>query len=280
MGHPNPSRRPNTTPSCSGSQNEFVRRTLRIGLAQVNTTVGDLTGNTRLITEWIDRAREQDVDLVCFPELALTPGFVRDNLKQLKVVAEATKGISAVVGFVDEDGAIFNAAAFIRDGAVKGIYHKVFLPNYGVFDEQRYFTIGHRCPIFEQSRIRIGVTICEDCWYPSGPMAWQAEHGVELLVNINGSPYHEGKRGPREEMVRGRAVDYGAYVAYVNAVGGQDELVFDGNSVIFDPRGDMVAHSKSFREDLLVYDIDVGGVPFHRPLEKIRHEAEGAARLE
>jgi NAD+ synthase (glutamine-hydrolysing) len=267
-----------------------VHRTLRIGLAQVNTTVGDLTGNTRLITEWIDRAREQDVDLVCFPELALTgyppedlvlkPGFVRDNLKQLKVVAEATKGISAVVGFVDEDGAIFNAAAFIRDGAVKGIYHKVFLPNYGVFDEQRYFTIGHRCPIFEQSGIRIGVTICEDCWYPSGPMAWQAEHGVELLVNINGSPYHEGKRGPREEMVRGRAVDYGAYVAYVNAVGGQDELVFDGNSVIFDPRGDMVAHSKSFREDLLVYDIDVGGVPFHRPLEKIRHEAEGAARLE
>src|SRR6266576_3684335 len=237
MGHPNPSRRPNTTPSCSGSQNEFVHRTLRIGLAQVNTTVGDLTGNTRLITEWIDRAREQD-------------------------------------------GAIFNAAAFIRDGAVKGIYHKVFLPNYGVFDEQRYFTIGHRCPIFEQSGIRIGVTICEDCWYPSGPMAWQAEHGVELLVNINGSPYHEGKRGPREEMVRGRAVDYGAYVAYVNAVGGQDELVFDGNSVIFDPRGDMVAHSKSFREDLLVYDIDVGGVPFHRPLEKIRHEAEGAARLE
>src|SRR6266566_3207863 len=290
MGNPNRSFGRNTASICVGRQNEAVHRTLRIGLAQINATVGDLEGNTRLITDWIERARDQEVDLVCFPELALTgyppedlvlkPGFVRDNLKQLRVVAEATKGISAVVGFVDEDGAIFNAAAFIRDGVLKGVYHKVFLPNYGVFDEQRYFTIGHRCPIFEQSGIRIGVTICEDCWYPSGPMAWQAEHGVELLVNINGSPYHEGKRGPREEMVRGRAVDYGAYVAYVNTVGGQDELVFDGNSVIFDPRGEMVAHGKSFREDLVVYDIDVGGVPFHRPLEKIRHEAEGAARLE
>jgi NAD+ synthase (glutamine-hydrolysing) len=263
---------------------------VRIGLAQVNTSVGDLDGNARLIMDWIGRAREQGVDLVCFPELALTgyppedlvlkPGFVRDNLKQLDVVVRATKSISAVVGFVDQDGAIYNAAAFMRDGALLGVYHKVFLPNYGVFDEQRYFTIGHRCPIFEQSGIKIGVTICEDCWYPSGPMAWQAEHGVELLVNINGSPYHEGKRGPREEMVRGRAVDYGAYVAYVNAFGGQDELVFDGNSVIFDPHGGLVARGKSFQEDLLVYDVDVDAVAFHRPVEKIRHEAEGAARLD
>src|SRR5438876_8592271 len=146
-----------------------MQRVLRVALAQVNPIVGDLDGNARLITDRIKEAREKGADVVCFPELALTgyppedlvlkPGFVRDNLKQLKVVAEATKGISAVLGFVDEDGAIFNAAAFIRDGAVKGIYHKVFLPNYGVFDEQRYFTIGHRCPIFEQSGIRIGVTI-------------------------------------------------------------------------------------------------------------------------
>jgi len=267
-----------------------VERLVRIGLAQVNTIVGDLEGNTRLMVDWIGRAREEGVDIVAFPELALTgyppedlvlkPGFVRDNLKQLQVVAGATKGISVVTGFVDEDGDIFNAAAFMHDGEIKAIYHKVFLPNYGVFDEQRYFAVGHRSPIFELSGIRVGVSICEDCWYPSGPMAWQAHHGAELLININGSPYHSGKRGPREEMVAGRAADYGAYVAYVNQVGGQDELVFDGNSVVFGPHGEVLAHAASFREDLLVYDIDLTATAFHRPHEKIHYEAEGAARLE
>jgi len=205
---------------------------------------------------------------------------VRDNLKQLNVVARATKGISAVVGFVDEDGDLYNAAAFMHDGEIKAIYHKVFLPNYGVFDEQRYFAPGHRSPILELSGIRVGVTICEDCWYPSGPMAWQAYHGAELLININGSPYHCGKRAPREEMVAGRAADYGAYVAYVNEIGGQDELVFDGNSVVFDPQGEVVAHAASFREDLLFYDVDLTTAAYHRPHEKIRYEADGAARLE
>src|SRR5713101_519958 len=242
------------------------------------------------MVDWIGRAREEGVDIVAFPELALTgyppedlvlkPGFVRDNLKQLQVVAGATKGISVVTGFVDEDGDIFNAAAFMHDGEIKAIYHKVFLPNYGVFDEQRYFAVGHRSPIFELSGIRVGVSICQDCWYPSGPMAWQAHHGAELLININGSPYHSGKRGPREEMVAGRAADYGAYVAYVNQVGGQDELVFDGNSVVFGPRGEVLAHAASFREDLLVYDIDLTTAAYHRPHEKIRYEADGAARLE
>jgi len=267
-----------------------VERLIRIGLAQVNTIVGDLEGNTRLITEWIGRARDQGVDIVAFPELAITgyppedlvlkPGFVRDNLKQLQVVAGATKGISVVVGFVDEDGDLYNAAAFMHDGEIKAVYHKVFLPNYGVFDEQRYFAAGHRCPIFELSGIKVGVSICEDCWYPSGPMAWQAHHGAELLININGSPYHAGKRGPREEMVAGRAADYGAFVAYTNLIGGQDELVFDGNSVIFGPDGELLAHAASFREDLLVYDLDLATTAFHRPHEKIHYEAEGAARLE
>jgi NAD+ synthase (glutamine-hydrolysing) len=149
-----------------------------------------------------------------------------------------------------------------------------------VFDEQRYFAPGHRCPIFELSGIKVGVSICEDCWYPSGPMAWQAEHGAELLININGSPYHAGKRGPREEMVAGRAADYGAYVAYTNLIGGQDELVFDGNSVVFGPHGELLAHAASFREDLLVYDVDLKTAAYHRPHEKIHYEAEGAARLE
>jgi NAD+ synthase (glutamine-hydrolysing) len=265
-------------------------RVMRIALAQVNPIVGDLEGNARLIVDRIVEARDREADLVCFPELVLTgyppedlvlkPAFVRDNIKQLEQVVEATAGISVVVGFVDDDGEIFNAAAFIRDREVKAVYHKVFLPNYGVFDEERYFAVGHRCPIFEQNGIRVGLTVCEDCWYPSGPMALQADHGVELMVNINGSPFHAGKRVDRERMVAGRAADYGAYIAYVNTVGGQDELVFDGNSVVFGPRGEILAHASSFREELLLCDIDAGPLPFHRPLETIRHEAEGAARLE
>ncbi len=211
---------------------------MRIALAQVNPTVGDLPGNARLVIDGIERARDMGVDIVCFPELVITgyppedlvlkPSFVRDNLAQLESIAHATKGISAVVGFVDEDGDIFNAAAFLHDGDVKAVYHKVFLPNYGVFDEKRYFQPGHKCPIVELDGVRIGLSVCEDCWFPSGPMAWQAHHGAKLLININGSPYHYGKRAPREAMVGGRAADYGAFVAWVNTVGGQDELVFDG----------------------------------------------------
>jgi len=267
-----------------------VNRQLRIGLAQINPTVGDLWGNSKAITEWIGRARDQGADIVLFPELAipgyppedlvLKPAFVRDNLKALDLVVGATKGISAVVGFVDEDGDIFNAAAFIHDGELKAVYRKVFLPNYGVFDEQRYFTPGHLCPIVEIAGVRIGVSVCEDCWYPSSPMAWQALHGAEVMLNINGSPYHEGKRVPREAMIADRARDYGSFIAWVNMVGGQDELVFDGNSAIFGPNGKVLARGSSFREELVVCDVNLGSVPFHRPHENIRREAEGAERLE
>lgn len=262
---------------------------MRIALAQINPVVGDLEGNGRLIVDWIGRARDAGADIVCFPELAITgyppedlvlkPSFVRDNLAQLDRVAAAAKGISAVVGFVDQEGEIFNAAAFAHDGVVRAVYHKVFLPNYGVFDEKRYFEPGHLCPIIELDGVRIGLSVCEDCWFPSGPMAWQAHLGAELLININGSPYHAGKRGPREAMVGDRAADYGAFVAWVNTVGGQDELVFDGNSVVFGPHGEVLAHAASFVEELLVCDIapDLAG---HRPTEKIRREAEGAERLE
>ena len=265
-------------------------QSLRVALAQVNPVVGDLQGNARLVIEWIGRAREQDADVVCFPELVLTGyppedlvlkrSFVRDNLKQLDVVVKASKGITAVVGFVDDDGATFNAAAVMQDGELKAVYHKVFLPNYGVFDEQRYFEPGHLCPMLELDGVRIGVSVCEDCWYPAGPMAWEAHHGAELLININGSPYHAGKRAEREAMVSERALTYGAYVAYVNLVGGQDELVFDGNSVVFGPRGEVLAHAASFVEELLVCDVDIEAARRVRPVEKIRYEAEGAERLE
>src|ERR1700716_822235 len=202
---------------------EYMGQPLRIALAQVNPIVGDLEGNSRLIVDWIGRAREQGANLVCFPELVLTGyppedlvlkrAFVRDNLKQLDFVTRATKGISGVAGFVGDDGAFFYAAAFMHDGELKAVYHEVFLPNYGVFDEQRYFEPGHRSPIFELGATRLGVSVCEDAWYPSGPMAWEAHHGAELLININGSPYHAGKRAPRGAMGAGRAVGYGALLA-------------------------------------------------------------------
>ena len=262
---------------------------MRIALAQVNPTVGDLAGNTELVVEWIERARKADADIVCFPELVITgyppedlvlkPSFVRDNLAQLDLVARASRGIAVVVGFVDRDGDLFNAAAFIHDGEIKAVYHKVFLPNYGVFDEKRYFVPGHRAPIVRLDGVPIGISVCEDCWFPAGPMAWEAEHGAHLLININGSPYHYGKRAPREAMVGGRAAAYGAFVAWVNTVGGQDELVFDGNSVVFDPHGRQVAHAESFAEDLLVCDIDPEQ-PVHISPEELRHEAQGAERLE
>jgi NAD+ synthase (glutamine-hydrolysing) len=262
---------------------------VRIALAQINPVVGDLEGNGRLIVDWIGRARDLGADIVCFPELAITgyppedlvlkPSFVRDNLAQLDFIAGATKGMSAVVGFVDQEGDIFNAAAFVNDGAVRAIYHKVFLPNYGVFDEKRYFEPGRRCPIIELDGVRVGLSVCEDCWFPSGPMAWEAHLGAEVLININGSPYHAGKRAPREAMVGGRAADYGAFVAWVNTVGGQDELVFDGNSVVFDPRGKVLAHAASFVDELLICDIEPISAG-HRPTETVRREAEGAERLE
>src|SRR6184192_2182484 len=262
---------------------------MRIALAQVNPTVGDLAGNAQLVIEGIERGREAQADIVCFPELVITgyppedlllkPSFVRDNLAQLELIAQATKGVAAVVGFVDQEGDIYNAAAFLHEGEVKAVYHKVFLPNYGVFDEKRYFVPGHKSPIVELDGVRIGLSVCEDCWFPSGPMAWQAHHGAQLLININGSPYHYGKRAPREAMVGGRAADYGAFVAWVNTVGGQDELVFDGNSVVFDPRGKLLAHAESMVPDFLVTDVDTNK-PVHHVPEKLRYEAEAAARLE
>ena len=262
---------------------------MRVALAQVNPTVGDLKGNARLVIDGIERARDLKVDIVCFPELVITgyppedlvlkPSFVRDNLAELDFIAQTTKGISAVVGFVDEEGDLYNAAAFLHDGEVKAVYHKVFLPNYGVFDEKRYFVPGHECPIVELDGLRIGMSVCEDCWFPAGPMAWQAHHGAKLLININGSPYHYGKRSPREAMVAERAADYGVFVAWVNTVGGQDELVFDGNSVVFDPHGKLVAHAESLVPDMLVTDIDAM-MPMHHTPEKLRYEAEGAKRLE
>jgi NAD+ synthase (glutamine-hydrolysing) len=249
---------------------EDLARPLRIGLGQIDATVGDLEGNTRLMVEWVERARAGGCDLVVFPELAITgyppedlvlkPSFVRDNLRHRDRLVRASREIAVIAGFVDRETDIYNAAFFAHEGQLRGVYHKVYLPNYGVFDEERYFQRGRRCPIFELGGVRIGITVCEDAWYPAGPLALQAARGGELLVNINGSPYHRGKRASRETMIATRAMDAGAFVAWVNLVGGQDELVFDGNSAVFGPEGDLLAHAASFREELLVCDLDIGSV--------------------
>jgi NAD+ synthase (glutamine-hydrolysing) len=269
---------------------------IRIGLAQIDSTVGDLAGNTAKIIEWIGRARAAGADLVAFPELAITGyppedlvlrrSFVADNLAALDEIVRATAGIAAVVGFVDMDDDIYNAAAVISDGRVVGRYHKQYLPNYGVFDEDRYFQRGHESPVYVIAGVDVGVNICEDVWYPDGPTREQAHAGADVIVNINASPYHRAKGAFRENMISTRASDNAVVVCHVNMVGGQDELIFDGHSMIFDARGDLVARAQQFREELLVLDIDVESVlqtrlhdPRHRKERRELRAAGGGTKI-
>ena len=260
-------------------------RTLRVGLAQINTTVGDLEGNAAKIAEWTGRARDLGCDVVAFPELAVTGyppedlvlrrSFVEDNIAVLeRVVVPATRGIAAIVGFIDLAEDVYNAAAVISDGKIVGRYHKQFLPNYGVFDEDRYFQRGTESPVFTIAGVGVGVNVCEDIWYPDGPARDQARAGAEVIININGSPYHRGKGGFRENIISTRASDNLVAVCYVNMAGGQDELVFDGHSIICDERGTLVARGAQFREELLVHDIDIEGVMqsrLHDPRSRKEH---------
>ncbi len=246
---------------------------LRVALAQVNVTVGDLEGNTRKILTAMQQAYEAGAHIVCLPELALTgyppedlllkPGFVADNLRKLhELVSEShhMPELTAVVGFVDRDHDIYNAAAIINAGRLIGKYHKHYLPNYGVFDENRYFQAGRKAPIFVINDVHVGVNICEDIWYPGGPLTMQAQAGAEVILNINGSPYNAGKGIFREEMLATRAADNGVIVAYLNTVGGQDELVFDGGSMVFNEQGALIARAKEFEEDMLLVDLDTASV--------------------
>ena len=240
---------------------------LRVSLAQINPTVGDLTGNTKKIIEYLQKAREDGADVVAFPEMAVTgyppedlllkPGFIRDNLEALKAIQKETRGITAVVGFVDGEKEIYNAAAVLHDGAVSAVYRKMYLPNYSVFDEERYFKRGREPLIISLNGIDIGITICEDIWYPEGPVMIEAMAGAEVIININASPFYYRKWKLREEMVASRAADNSAAVAYVNAVGGQDELVFDGHSMVFDRQGNIMARGRSFEEELITVDISL-----------------------
>ena len=241
-------------------------RRLRIALAQINTTVGDFKGNTRKILEAIDEAKSLGADLVTLPEMAVCgyppedllfkAQFIHANRKALDQVISHSKGITAAVGFVDARDGLYNAAAIIHDGKLIDIYHKTFLPNYGVFDENRYFQAGSLIPIYIINGVGVGINICEDIWYEMGPTSAQACYGAEVIINISASPYHTGKGKEREDMLKTRAVDNLAFIAYNNLVGGQDELIFDGNSAVIDVRGNLIARGKQFEEDLIVVELD------------------------
>jgi NAD+ synthase (glutamine-hydrolysing) len=239
---------------------------VRIALGQVNVTVGDLPGNVDKMEAWVREATGHGADLVCFPELAITgyppedlvlrSSFVDANLEALDDLAARVEGRCAVlVGFVDRtERGLHNAAALLRGGRVEARYHKHRLPNYGVFDEQRYFVPGERGCALRLADATLGITVCEDAWKPGPPFDEYAGR-VQVIPNINGSPYHRRKTHERLEVCAARARETGAWIVYVNCVGGQDELVFDGGSIVVSPDGDLVWHATAFEEDLLVVDI-------------------------
>jgi len=245
-------------------------RQLRLGMAQINTTVGDFKGNLKKILGAVDEARRLGVDLLTFPELAVCgyppedllfkPQFLEQTRKALDEVIAHSSGMALVAGFVDAREDIYNAAAIVHDGKLVSIYHKIYLPNYGVFDENRYFQAGQEIPVYTIAGVGVGVNICEDIWYEAGPATAQAFSGAEVIVNISASPYHAGKGDSRLRMLSTRAADNVVIVAYNNLVGGQDELVFDGNSLLLDEKGEIIARGKQFAEDLIVGDLDIEAV--------------------
>jgi len=281
-------------------------RTFRIAMVQMNPTVGDLDGNARRILRWLREARKAKPDLIAFPELAITgyppedlllkPKFVEDNRRVLNEIVRAVRHVAAIVGYVGQGESaahhppafpvvapgrheIYNAAAVLAEGRLVTTYAKRHLPNYGVFDESRYFIPGRRLPLVTINGTAVAVNICEDIWLPNGPTRRQAAAGAEVIVNINASPFHLGKSRSREQMLAIRARDNGVIVTYTNMVGGQDELVFDGHSVVVDHAGELVARAKGFEEDLLVVDLNVEAVARSRAGAGRTPRAESAVAM-
>ena len=250
-----------------------MARTIRLALAQINLTVGDLPGNTSRMLDYLQQAREAGAGLVAFPELATTGyppedllfkrSFVDANVAAMEEVVAASHGIVVVLGYVQpREAGIANSAAVGYDGKLVDTYDKIFLPNYGVFDEERYFVKGNVCPVYELDDVRIGVNVCEDIWYETGPSSVQRQAGAELIININASPFHAGKsKYRRDNIVASRATENGLFVAYLNTVGGQDELVFDGNSMVCDPWGQVLARGPAFREAMIIADVNLDRAP-------------------
>jgi NAD+ synthase (glutamine-hydrolysing) len=250
--------------------------TLRLALAQLNATVGDLEANRRRVEAAVQQGQAWLADLVLVPELAITGyppedlllkrQFVEDNRRALARIVPRVRGTAVLVGFVDRDasGRLYNAAGLIADGRLAGVYHKQCLPNYGVFDERRYFAPGNRPLLFELGGVQLGITICEDLWEPE-PAEALAAAGAQALVNISASPYHAGKLQARERIFSEQARRHGLAVVYCNLVGGQDELVFDGASLVLDRHGRRLAHGRQFHEDLLVVDLTAEQMGQARP---------------
>src|SRR5712691_1542950 len=255
---------------------------MRLALAQIDTVVGDLDGNRERILDRLDEARGAGADLVLFPELAVTgyppedlllrPAFIREARRSLELIAAETGGIAALVGVPLLDHDLFNACAVCAGGEVKAVYRKRFLPNYGVFDEERYFAAGRELVLLRLGETLIGPTVCEDLWQPGPPATDLALAGAQLIANISASPFHVGKDREREDMLKVRARDNSCFFALCNAVGAQDELVFDGHSVVLDDEGEVVARAPGFEEVLLVCDIEPTSVIGHR-LRDVRRRA-------
>jgi len=258
---------------------------VRLALCQLNVTVGDIAGNAQRIRESMREARERGAELALFPELALTgyppedlllkEHFLADVAAALGELATEAQGIVAVVGYPERAEDVFNAAAVLAQGRVHAIYRKVYLPNYGVFDEQRYFQAGSCGAVIDIGAHTVGLTVCEDIWEPGPPLSEEALAGATLILNISASPYHAGKGAERERMLAQRARDSLACVAFCALVGGQDELVFDGHSCVVDHTGQTIARAAQFREQMLLCDVDLDAAaaarlrdPSHRPLAR------------
>jgi NAD+ synthase (glutamine-hydrolysing) len=245
-------------------------RTLRLALSQINPTVGDLDGNFALIAASIERARALGADLLALPEMAITgyppedlllkPSFIERAIERTRALLPLSRGLTVVVGTIEREIDLYNAAAVLHDGEWMGTYRKRYLPNYGVFDENRYFMPATKNPVFARGRSVIGFNICEDIWYPGGPVEEQViRGGAEVIVNISASPYHAGKAQARKRMLCTRAADNLVVVCYCNLVGGQDEILYDGGSLIIDEQGRVLAEGEMFAEDLVVADVDHRG---------------------
>jgi NAD+ synthase (glutamine-hydrolysing) len=277
---------------------------VRLALCQLNATVGDVAGNAARIVAGARAAREAGADLVLFPELVLTgyppedlllrEHFLRDTAAALHALAREIDGPTAIVGFPEaappsssssssSSSCVYNSAAVIAAGAVKAVYRKFHLPNYGVFDERRYFTAGSDPLVIDVASVRVGVSVCEDLWTPGAPASAQAAAGASLIANISASPYHAGKGAERERLFAQRARENGTYIAFCGLVGGQDELVFDGHSFVLDPAGETIARAAQFEEDLLICDLDPSPMPVRRPLRAplapVEAEVYGALEL-
>ena len=262
-------------------------RPMRLALAQINSVVGDVDGNAARVTEWLDKARAEQADLVLFPELVVTgypaedlllrPAFVRAARAAVEEIARKTRGITALVGAPHLDADLYNACFVLAHGEVRAVYRKRYLPNYGVFDEDRYFAPANDLMTLAFGDVLVGPTICEDLWQPGPPASDLALAGAQLIANISASPFHVGKDREREAMLQVRARDNTCFVALCNSVGGQDELIFDGHSVVIDDNGDVVARAAGFEEELLVVDVDPESA-IGRRLRDVRRRALARGR--